>query len=212
MPGPMRGGNAPVQKAKNVRGSLLKLLKFCKRYLPAIIVALVIAVISAVFSTIGPKYVGEMGDLIGAAVPKLNETAGWNIPAAIDYSRILEIAFFLVTIYSIGAVFSYVQGFIMATVTQKVTKSLRKNISHKINKLPLRYFDNTTFGDVLSRVTNDVDTIGMSLNQSVIPLVTNVAMLVGVLIMMFSINWIMAFTAIAASLIGFVLMIIIMKK
>ncbi len=200
---PMGMGNAPAQKAKNVRGSLIKLLKYCKRSMPAIIVALVIAVASAVFSIIGPKYVGKISDYIAAAVQ--------NPFAPMEWERIVKIAFFLVTIYSIGAVFSYVQGYIMNSVTQRTSKSLRKDISHKINKLPLKYFDSNTYGDILSRVTNDVDLIAQSLNQSVVMLVTSVTMLLGVLIMMFTINWIMAFAAIGATLIGFVFMMLIMK-
>ncbi len=200
---PMGMGNAPAQKAKNVRGSLIKLLKYCKRSMPAIIVALVIAVASAVFSIIGPKYVGKISDYIAAAVQ--------NPFAPMEWERIVKIAFFLVTIYSIGAVFSYVQGYIMNSVTQRTSKSLRKDISHKINKLPLKYFDSNTYGDILSRVTNDVDLIAQSLNQSVVMLVTSVTMLFGVLIMMFTINWIMAFAAIGATLIGFVFMMLIMK-
>ncbi len=200
---PMGMGNAPAQKAKNVRGSLIKLLKYCKRSMPAIIVALVIAVASAVFSIIGPKYVGKISDYIAAAVQ--------NPFAPMEWERIVKIAFFLVTIYSIGAVFSYVQGYIMNSVTQRTSKSLRKDISRKINKLPLKYFDSNTYGDILSRVTNDVDLIAQSLNQSVVMLVTSVTMLLGVLIMMFTINWVMAFAAIGATLIGFVFMMLIMK-
>lgn len=201
MPGPMRG-NAPAQKAKHTRKALAQLMKFCKRALPAVIVALAIAIVSTVFAIIGPKQVGKIADLIGDAVRG----------AAMDYARIVDIAFFLVTIYGVSAVLSYAQGYIMNSVTQRTTRALRKAISHKINKLPLRYFDTTLLGDVLSRVTNDVDMIGQSLNQSVVSLVTSVTMLGGVLIMMFTINWLMALTAIGASVIGFVLMILIMSK
>ena len=210
---PMRGNDAPVQKAKHTRKSLMQLLKYSKRCLPAIIIALTIAVASAVFSIVGPKYVGKLGDYIAAAVPKLDEATGTVImPGPMDYKAIVDIAVFLVIIYSVGAVLSYVQGYIMNSVTQRVCKSLRNDISRKINRLPLRYFDNTLFGDVLSRVTNDVDAIAQSLNQSVISLVTSFTMLIGVLVMMFTINWIMALTVIGATIVGFGFMMLIMSK
>lgn len=210
---PMRGNDAPVQKAKHTRKSLIQLLKYSKRCLPAIIIALTIAVVSAVFSIVGPKYVGKLGDYIAAAVPKLDEATGTIImPGPMDYKAIVDIAVFLVIIYSVGAVLSYVQGYIMNSVTQRVCKSLRNDISHKINRLPLRYFDNTLFGDVLSRVTNDVDAIAQSLNQSVVSLVTSFTMLIGVLVMMFTINWIMALTVIGATIVGFGFMMLIMSK
>ncbi len=210
---PMRGNDAPVQKAKHTRKSLIQLLKYSKRCLPAIIIALTIAVASAVFSIVGPKYVGKLGDYIAAAVPKLDEATGNIIlPGPMDYKAIVDIAVFLVIIYSVGAVLSYVQGYIMNSVTQRVCKSLRNDISRKINRLPLRYFDNTLFGDVLSRVTNDVDAIAQSLNQSVISLVTSFTMLMGVLVMMFTINWIMALTVIGATIVGFGFMMLIMSK
>lgn len=210
---PMRGNNAPAQKAKHTRKSLMQLLKYSKRCLPAIIIALTIAVVSAVFSIVGPKYVGKLGDYIAAAVPKLDEATGTIIlPGPMDYKAIVDIAVFLVIIYSVGAVLSYVQGYIMNSVTQRVCKSLRNDISHKINRLPLRYFDNTLFGDVLSRVTNDVDAIAQSLNQSVVSLVTSFTMLIGVLVMMFTINWIMALTVIGATIVGFGFMMLIMSK
>lgn len=209
---PMMRGNAPAQKAKNVRGALGKLVKYCKRLLPAMIVAVLIAVVAAVFSIVGPKYVGRISDYIAAAVPQFKNGA-WVFPEqGMAWDEIVKIAIFLVTIYAVGAVLSYVQGFIMNSVTQRTTKSLRKDISHKINRLPLRYFDSNSFGDVLSRVTNDVDMIAQSLNQSVVTLVTAVTMLIGVLIMMFTINPIMALTAIGATIVGFVCMMLIMSR
>ena len=118
----------------------------------------------------------------------------------------------LVVIYGAGLLCSYVQGLLMATVTQKNSRDLRTAISEKINVLPLKYFDSHSVGDVLSRITNDVDTIGQTLNQSVSTLVTATVMLVGCVVMMFVTDWIMAFTAIGASLIGFVFMFLIMGK
>lgn len=212
MPPMMRGGRGPAQKAKNFRKSVGKLLGYCKRFLPAIITAILLAVVAAAFSIIGPRKVGEMGDLIQAAVPSFKDGALVLPSEPMAYEKILDVALFLVILYSIGAVFQYVQGFIMATTTQKVTRSLRKDISHKINRLPLRYFDSNTFGDVLSRVTNDVDTIGQTLNQGIISLITNVATVIGVLIMMFTINAIMALTVVGATLLGMVAMMLIMSR
>ena len=201
---PMRTMNPG--KAKNVRGALKKLLIYCKRFVPAIIVAILLAVVSTVFAIIGPE---KLGDAVAYIQEGLDPEKLFYMPFK---EKILPIFIFLVIIYSISVVFQYVQGFIMTTVTQKLTKSLRKDISKKINRLPLRYFDGNSFGDILSRVTNDVDMIGQSLGNSTVTLVSNVAMLVGVLVMMFSINAILAATVIGTALIGFVFMIVIMKK
>ena len=201
---PMR--NVPLGKAKNVRGALVKLLKYSKRFVPAILVAIALAVVSTVFAIIGPE---KLGNAVTYIQDALNPEKQFYMPYK---EKILPIFLFLVIIYSISAVFQYIQGFIMTTVTQKLTKSLRKDISKKINRLPLRYFDGNSYGDILSRVTNDVDTIGQSLGNSTVTLVSNIAMLVGVLVMMFSINAILAATVIGTALIGFVFMILIMKK
>lgn len=198
---PMRGNQGAVQKPKNMRRSIFKLLGYCKRFLPAMISAVVLAVVAATFSIIGPRKVGDIGTLIQQ-----------GIFGEMDIKGILKIAYFLVILYSVGAVFQYVQGFIMATMTQKVTRSLRKDISHKINRLPLRYFDGNRFGDILSRVTNDVDMIGQTLNQSIVSFITNIATVIGVLIMMFTINYILAFTVIGATLIGIIAMMIVMSR
>ncbi|PGQ38645.1 ABC transporter transmembrane domain-containing protein, partial [Bacillus thuringiensis] len=118
----------------------------------------------------------------------------------------------LVVLYGLGLVFNYIQGFIMATVTQKITKKMRTELSQKMNRIPLSYFDKMSYGNILSRVTNDVDTIGQTLNNSLGQLVTAIATFVGALIMMFYTNWIMAITGIVATLIGFILMTLIMKR
>ena len=203
----------PVQKAKDVRGALIRLLKYCKRFLPAIIIAILLAVAGSVFSVIGPRMVGDIGTLIQAAVPQKMED--FLKPASeflLDMDGVVRIATILVILYGLGAIFSYVQGFIMSTVTQRATKLLRKDISKKINRLPLRYFDGNTFGDILSRVTNDVDMIGQSASHSVVMLVTSVATLIGVLIMMFVTNWIMALAAVGSTIIGLVIMMLIMRR
>ena len=135
-----------------------------------------------------------------------------GLMTTIDLDAIKTVGLILATLYGLGLVFNYVQGFIMATVTQRITKKMRTDLSEKINRIPLRYFDKTTYGNVLSRVTNDIDTIGQTLNNSLGQLVSAVATFIGALIMMFYTNWIMALTGIFATLIGFVLMMVIMKS
>ncbi|MGE7887598.1 ABC transporter ATP-binding protein [Bacillus cereus] len=192
---------APGEKPKNFKKPWGKLIAYCKPYLPTIIFALILAAVGTIFTIIGPNMLSEITDLI---------TEG--IAGKIDITAIGNIALFLAILYGLSFIFSYIQSFIMATITQRVSKRLRTDIADKIDKLPLKYFDSTTYGDVLSRVTNDVDMIGQTLNQSVGSLVTAVVMFLGSLIMMFSINVTMTLSAIAATAIGFVLMIFIISK
>lgn len=191
----------PKQKETNLKQSLLKLFNYIKRYLPLIIPALILAIISSIFSIIGPDKLSDITDEI---------TKG--LITRINLDKVKEIGIFLITIYSLGAIFSYIQGFIMAIVTNRCAKKLRTEISDKINKLPLKYFDKNSYGDVLSRVTNDVDTIAQSLNQSLGNLVSATTLFIGAIIMMFVTNVTMAITAILASLIGFIIMSLILKN
>ncbi|KMP91293.1 MULTISPECIES: ABC transporter ATP-binding protein [Bacillus] len=192
---------APGEKPKNFKKPWGKLIAYCKPYLPAIVFALVLAAVGTIFTIIGPDMLSEITDLI---------TEG--MAGKIDITAIGNIALLLAILYGLSFIFSYIQSFIMATITQRVSKRLRTDIADKIDKLPLKYFDSTTYGDVLSRVTNDVDMIGQTLNQSVGSLVTAVVMFLGSLIMMFSINVTMTLSAIAATAVGFVLMIFIISK
>lgn len=192
---------AKVTKETNLKQSLLKLFNYIKRYLPLIIPALILAIISSIFSIIGPDKLSDITDEI---------TKG--LITGINLDKVKEIGIFLITIYSLGAIFSYIQGFIMAIVTNRCAKKLRTEISDKINKLPLKYFDKNSYGDVLSRVTNDVDTIAQSLNQSLGNLVSATTLFIGAIIMMFVTNVTMAITAILASLIGFIIMSLILKN
>ena len=189
------------EKDLNFKEDILKLFNYIKVYLPLIIPALILAFICSIISIIGPDKLKDMTDTI---------TEG--LMTGIDINKVKKIGIFLVAIYAIGAVFGYIQGFIMSTVTNRCAKSLRTEIGEKINRLPLKYFDRTSFGDVLSRVTNDVDTVAMTLNQSFTSLVTNSTLFIGSLFMMFKTNYIMAFTAILSSIIGFVLMGLILSK
>lgn len=199
--GPHGPGMGAGEKAKDFKKSFASLIAYSRKYVPAIIIALILAVAGTIFSIIGPNKLQDMTDLI---------TEGFM--TGIDMDGIKEIAVLLVVLYSLGFVFTYIQNFIMATVTQKISKGLRAAISDKINKVPLNYFNKTSFGDVLSRVTNDIDMIGQTLNMSIGSLVTAVTLLVGSLFMMIYTNWIMAVTAIFATLIGFALMMLIMGK
>jgi len=213
--GPIRSGGGrglgrPVEKAKDFKGTWIKLIRYCKKYLPAIFIALILAAVGVVFQIIGPDKIGEMTNEIGKGIPRIIE--GVPVLGVIDFSAVFNIGMALVLFYSSSAVFSFVENFMMATVAAKISKNMRDGISQKINKLPLKYFDKTSYGDVISRVTNDVDAIGQTLNQSLDGLVRSVTMFVGALIMMFRNSWILALVAICSSLIGFFLMTKIMLK
>jgi len=190
-------------KAKNFKESIGKLAAYCKGYIPFVAVALVLAVAGTVFSLIGPNKLQDIMEII---------EEGFMSPLGVDTDAVTKIAVFLVVLYVLGFIFNYVQGFIMSTVTQNISRSMRNDISHKINNIPLSYFNKTSYVDVLSRVTNDVDMIGQSLNQSIVSVVTAVTMFLGSLLMMFITNALMALTAVASTIIGFALMMIIMSR
>ena len=178
-----------------------KLIAYCKPYMTMIILAITLAFIGTIFTIIGPDYLSELIDIIME-----------GLMTEIDLEAIKKIGFFLAALYVLSSLFSYLQGFIMATVTQKVSKTLRTALSEKINKLPLRYFDSNSYGDVLSRITNDIDTLGQTMNQSIGTLVSAVTLFIGSLIMMLTTNVIMALTAVASTVIGFMLMGLIVKN
>ena len=205
--GGMRGA---VEKPKDFKATMQKLLQYGKKYLPAIVVALVAAVGGTMLQIVGPNKLKDLTNEIAKGLPALVD----NMPVmgSIDMDAVAKIAWTLVFFYAGSMVLGYIQSFIMATVTQALSKKMRTDISQKINRLPLKYFDNTSIGNVLSRVTNDVDAIGQTLNQSLATLITSVTMFFGSLIMMFYNNWIMAVTAVGASIIGLVLMVLIMRS
>jgi len=200
MGGPGRG-MAPAEKSKDFKKAMVNLIKYCKPFIVFIIIAVVLASISSIGSIIGPNFLKDITNEI---------TKG--LMGEMNLSKIKSIALFLVIIYALSLIFGYIQGFIMVTVTNKFTKKMRKDISEKINKLPLRYFDKHSYGDILSRVTNDVDTIGQTLNNSIGTLVSSVTQFLGALLMMFITNWVMALTAVGTTIIGFGLMIVILSK
>lgn len=195
------GGMGSGEKAKNFSVSWGKLLRYCKKYWPVMIASLFCAALSTVLTLLGPDKLSELTDLIKN-----------GLMTGIDLDAVAKIGILLAVFYGLSAVLSLTQGIVMATVTQKVSKSMRGDISRKINRLPMWYYNRTTTGDVLSRVTNDVDTIGQSLNQSVGTLVSSITLLVGSLIMMLKTNVLMTVTAIVATLIGFGLMMAIMGR
>ena len=190
-----------MDKKKKTEKNLGKLIVYCKSYMPIIIIALTSAVIATILSLLGPDKLSEMTDTI---------TNG--ILTSIDMEKITSIGLILVIIYGASVILNLTQGYIMATVTQRITKNLRKDISKKINKLPMWYYNNNTTGDLLSRVTNDVDTIGQALNQSTGTLISAICLFLGSLVMMLKTNFIMAITAVMSTIIGFALMSVIMKK
>ncbi|NLD03088.1 MAG: ABC transporter ATP-binding protein [Clostridiales bacterium] len=210
--GPMGGGpmGGMVEKPKEFKKTWLRLIRYSKRYAPAVITALALAAIGTVMQIIGPDRLKDMANLIMKGLPSL--VNGLPAMGKVDLDAVRRIAFTLVILYAGASVLGFAQGFIMTTVTQKISKNLRTGISEKINRLPLKYFDKVSYGDVLSRVTNDVDAIGQTMNQSIGTLVTAVTMLAGSLVMMFYNSWILALTAIFSSLFGFVFMALIMSR
>ena len=199
--GGMRGpgmGRRPAEKSKDFKGPWMKIIRYCKRYLAVIVVALICAVAGTILTILGPDKLSDLTKVI---------TEG--IATGIDMERVKSIGLTLVAFYVGSAILSFGQQFIMATVTQNVTKQLRSDISGKINRLPMAYYNKTSTGDVLSRVTNDVDMISQSMNQSIGNLVSAVALFFGSLIMMFKTNVIMTLTAVIATMIGFGLMSLI---
>lgn len=199
--GGMRGpgmGRRPAEKSKDFKGTWMKIIRYCKRYLAVIVVALICAVAGTILTILGPDKLSDLTKVI---------TEG--IATGIDMERVKSIGLTLVVFYVGSVILSFGQQFIMATVTQNVTKQLRSDISGKINRLPMAYYNKTSTGDVLSRVTNDVDMISQSMNQSIGNLVSAVALFFGSLIMMFKTNVIMTLTAVIATMIGFGLMSLI---
>ena len=203
---PRHHGPFIAEKPKNFKRAMGKLLLFIKPFLALILIALLFAVGGVVLNLIGPNVLSDLTDEIQLSFTTVQGVVGINM------QKITRLCITLVCLYGAGMIFSYVQGFIMATVTQKNSKNLRTAISKKINLLPLSYFDSHSVGDTLSRVTNDVDMIGQTLNQSVTTFVTAVVMLIGSFVMMFVTNAVMAVAAIVASLLGFVVMFLIMGK
>lgn len=194
MAGPMRhgpGAMAVGEKAKDFKGTMKKLLAYMRRYLPSIVIALLCAVGGTVFSIFGPKILGQATTkLFEGVIAMLTGTGG------IDFAAIGQILLFLAGLYVLSALLSYVQGWVMAGIATKVSYAMRTDISRKIDRLPMSYFDRVPHGEVLSRITNDVDMVTQTLNQSLSQVVTQLTMIVGVLCMMLSISPLMTLVAI----------------
>ena len=184
--GPMGGprrGMMPGEKAKDFKGSMAKLFRYMERYKFRFILMFIFAIAGTVFNIVGPKILGKATtELFNGLIAKVNGTGG------IDFEKIGMILLGTLGLYVVSACFSFIQGFVMTGISNDVTYNLRKDISKKINKLPLNYYESRTNGEILSRITNDVDTLQMSLNQSLTQLITSVTTLIGVFVMMLSIN------------------------
>ncbi len=178
-----------------------KIIKYMNKYIPFLIISIIFSIGSAIAIIIGPDKINELTDEI------VN-----SLLIGINLDKVKSIALTLITIYVVGSVLGYLQQYIMVTITQKTSKELRKNINQKLNKLPLAYFDRNTKGDILSRVTNDVDTISQTLGNSIANLFSSIVLFVGIIYMMFRTNWVLALVTIFSSFIGFFLIPMIMKK
>ncbi|MGI6108706.1 MAG: ABC transporter ATP-binding protein [Eubacteriaceae bacterium] len=189
------GGMGAIERSNDVKAAYANFFKYIGRFKWSILAASVLAIAGAILNLIGPGKLSEVTNLI---------TAG--LTSTIDIAAVVKIATLLAWLYILGFVFNYAQGWIMATVTQRITQNMRRDISLKIDRLPLRYFDSHATGDILSRVANDVDTVGQSMNQSFSTLVSSIALLLGSLIMMYLTNWIMATTGVLATLVGIAFM------
>lgn len=206
--GPRGGhGMGPVEKAKDFKGSIKKLIKYIGAYKFAILVVIIFAAISTVFTVIGPKVLGKATTALSKGLMKKIQGTG-----GIDFDYIGKILLIVLALYGISAIFSFIQGWIMTGISQKVCYKLRKEISEKINRMPMKYFESRTYGEVLSRITNDVDTLGMGLNQSITTIITSVATMIGVLIMMLSISPLMTLVAIIILPISIILISLTVKK
>ncbi|OZV11758.1 multidrug ABC transporter ATP-binding protein [Tissierella sp. P1] len=207
--GPMGGMGGRFEKPKDFKGTFSKLLNYLRPYKLKLIIVMIFAIGSTAFSIVGPKILGKATTKIfEGLVSKISGTMGGGI----DFQYILNIILLLIGLYVISALFSFIQGLIVTGVAQKVSYNLRKEISEKVNRLPLKYFDGVSHGDVLSRVTNDVDTVSQSLNQSMSNIITSATTLVGILIMMLSISWQMTIAAVLILPISMILVMTVVKK
>lgn len=190
MGGGPHGGMGAGEKAKDFKGTIRKLMKYLSEYKIGLIFVLLFAIGSTIFNIAGPKILGKATtEIFTGLVGKVSGGSG------IDFEKIAHILIFLMCLYVTSAIFSFIQGYIMTGVSQKLTYRLRKEISEKINRMPMNYFDTRTHGEVLSRVTNDIDTLSQSLNQSATQIITSFTTIIGVLIMMLSISPLMTLVA-----------------
>lgn len=200
------GGMMPGEKAKDFKGTSRKILAYIGRYKIAIVLVMICAVAGTIFNIVGPKVLSKATtEIFNGLVSKVSGGAG------VDFHKIGIILLILLGLYCVSALFSFIQGFIMSGISQKLSFRMRKEISEKINRMPLAYFESKTVGEVLSRITNDVDTFGMSLNQSITTLITSVTTLIGVFIMMMTISPLMTLIALVILPISALLISVVVK-
>ncbi len=212
MPKMMQRAGTP-QKAKDMKKSLGKLFRYLKPFLPLIVISMILIIGSTIIKLVGPNKLGDLTNIIQDSLPQFTELGvikSLGIPY--EMAQVWNIGIMLIILYVCGAIFTYIANFLIARVCFKMSQKLRGDISRKINRLPLKYIDKTPYGDILSTVTNDVDTIGQTLHQSVSSLVGAVVLFIGSLIMMFVTNWLMALCAVGATIIGFAVMSVIIKS
>lgn len=207
------GGHGPMgamggEKAKDFKGTMKSLVKYLAPFKISIITVIIFAVGSAAFSIVGPKLLGKATTKIFDGL--VNKISGGG--GGVDFTYIGNMLLFLLGLYIISALFSFIQGFVMSGISQKVSYNLRKEISEKMNRMPLKYFDTKTHGEVLSRVTNDVDMISNNLNQSMTQVITAITTLIGVLIMMFSISWLMTLVALLILPLSMIFITVVVKR
>lgn len=206
-PGGHPGGRMTFEKAKDFKGTMATLYKYLKKYTAMLILVLIFAAGSTIFNIIGPKKLGNATtELFNGVMLKLSGTGG------INFDKIADILLFMICLYIASAILSYLQGFIMTGISQKLTYQLRREVSEKIHRMPMNYFDTRTHGEILSIITNDIDTLSTSLNQSASQLITSVVTVIGIIIMMFSIDWIMTVITLLILPISILIIGTVMKK
>ena len=212
MPPPMgrpgKGPGGPIEKAKDFKGTTKKLINdYLAKYKVALIIVIIFAIGSTIFSIIGPKILGNATtEIFNGLVNKISGNGG------IDFGKVGTILLTLLGLYIVSAIFSFIQSYVMTNVSQKLTYTMRNNLAKKINNLPMNYFDKKTNGEILSIITNDIDTLGMNLNQSITQIITSICTLIGVFIMMLSISWQMTLISLIVMPIGAILVKIIVGK
>lgn len=202
-------GGPPIatEKAKDFKGTVKKLWRYLSKYKIALIIVILFTIASTIFSVVGPKILGNATtELFNGVISKYTGGAG------INFTKIGKILLFLLALYICSAIFSYIQGIIMTNISQKLAYRLRKEVSKKINKLPMKFYDNKTHGEILSVITNDIDTLSQNLNIEATQVISSVATIIGILIMMFSIDWIMTLVALLTLPLSIVIIAFIMKK
>ena len=201
--GPMMGG----EKAKDFKGTIGKLFRYIGKYKAAVVVVAIFAIGSTVFNVVCPKVLGKATTALSEGI--MNKITG---NGGIDFTYIGKILLFCLGLYVLSVAFSFVQGFIMTGITQKVCYRMRREVSEKINRMPMSYFESRTYGEVLSRITNDIDTMGNGLNQSITQLITSVSTVIGVIVMMLTISPLMTLISVLILPISIMLMMFVIKK